>query len=62
MPKPEDKPQIEKFREAARKLKIDDSDAPFEAAVAKVATSPKLTNDEIKALARQLRQKEPPSS
>lgn len=50
MPKEADKSQIEKFREAARELGIDDSDAAFEAVVAKIAHAPKLTNEQIKEL------------
>jgi F0F1-type ATP synthase delta subunit len=50
------KTQLEKFEEAARKFGAVDDDA-YEAAVAKVARASKLTDEEIKALARQLREK-----
>jgi hypothetical protein len=52
MPKPADKPQIDKFREAARELKTDQSDAAFEAVVNKIAKAPKLTAEKIKELVR----------
>ncbi len=48
-----EKPQIEKFREAARELNTDQSDEAFESALGKVAHAPKLTNEQIKELARQ---------
>ncbi|AZO60009.1 MAG: hypothetical protein E5X23_28980 [Mesorhizobium sp.] len=48
-------PQIEKFREAARELKTDQSDEAFEAALGKIAHAPKLTNKQIKELARRKR-------
>ncbi len=51
-----DIPQIDKFREAAQRFqdaRPDDAfDAEFDAALAKVANAPKLTDDEIKKLAR----------
>ncbi|WP_181176425.1 hypothetical protein [Mesorhizobium sp. B2-3-5] len=49
------KSQIEKFREAARELKTDQSDEAFEAVVNKIAHAPKLTNEQIKELVRQKR-------
>ncbi|WP_167335226.1 hypothetical protein [Mesorhizobium erdmanii] len=55
MSKPADKPQIDKFREAARELKTDQSDAAFEAVVQKIAHAPKLTNEQIKELVRRKR-------
>jgi hypothetical protein len=57
MPEKE-KPQIEKFRDAARELKTDQSDAAFEAVVDKIAKAPKLTNEQIKEFLRRQR-KEP---
>ncbi|ESY79924.1 hypothetical protein X739_29610 [Mesorhizobium sp. LNHC220B00] len=48
-------PQIDKFREASRELKIDQSDAAFEADVQKIAHSPKMTKEQIKELVRQKR-------
>ncbi|MBZ9956727.1 hypothetical protein FJ942_09730 [Mesorhizobium sp. B2-4-2] len=56
MPKPSDKPQIDKFRDAARELKTDQSDAAFEAVVNKIAHAPKLTNEQIKELVRRKRE------
>ncbi|MBZ9922111.1 hypothetical protein FJ981_08735 [Mesorhizobium sp. B1-1-4] len=56
MPKPNDKPQIDKFRDAARELKTDQSDAAFEAVVNKIAHAPKLTNEQIKELVRRKRE------
>ncbi|MER8509136.1 hypothetical protein [Mesorhizobium sp. M0199] len=54
--KPEEpKPQIDKFRDAARELKADQSDAAFDAAVDKIAHAPKLTNEQIKELVRRKR-------
>ncbi|OBQ62873.1 hypothetical protein EFV37_01045 [Mesorhizobium loti] len=53
MSRPKDKPQIDKFREAARELKTDQSDAAFEAAMNKIAKAPKLTAEKIKELVRQ---------
>lgn len=50
-----DKPQIDKFREAPRELKTDQSDAVHEAVVNKIARAPKLTNEQIKELARRER-------
>lgn len=50
------KPQIEKFREAARDLKTDQSDAAFEAIVTKIAKAPKLTAEQIKEFVRQQRE------
>lgn len=46
-----DRPQIDKFREAARELKTDQSDAAFEAVVNKIAHAPKLTQEQIKEFA-----------
>jgi hypothetical protein len=49
-----DKTQIDKFREAAKAIEaVTDDD--YDAAVAKVAKAPKLTDDEIKELARKRR-------
>ncbi|UVK35873.1 hypothetical protein LHFGNBLO_006107 (plasmid) [Mesorhizobium sp. AR10] len=56
MAKPVDKPQIDKFREAARELKTDQSDAAFEAVLNKIAHAPKLTNEQIKELVRRKRE------
>ncbi|MDX8521821.1 hypothetical protein [Mesorhizobium dulcispinae] len=42
----EKKSQREKFEEAARDLKTDQSDEAFEAAVNKIDRAPKLTNEE----------------
>ena len=50
------KKQVEKFREAAHELKIDQSDAAFEALVDKIAHAPKLTNEQIKELVRRKRE------
>lgn len=55
-PMPDKKPQIEKFREAARELKTDHSDEAFEAVVKKIAKAPKLTAEQIKNLVRKKRQ------
>ncbi|MER8645408.1 hypothetical protein [Mesorhizobium sp. M1252] len=52
-----EKEQIDKFRDASRRLKIDQSDATFEAVVDKTAKAPKLTKEQIKELVRQRRQK-----
>lgn len=49
--------QIEKFREAARELETDQSDEAFEAVVNKIAHAPKLTQEQIKRLAKQGRGK-----
>ncbi|MDG4852983.1 MULTISPECIES: hypothetical protein [unclassified Mesorhizobium] len=49
------KSQLDKFKEAARDLKTDQSDAAFEAVVNKIAHAPKLTNEQIKELARRKR-------
>lgn len=49
---PDKKSQIDKFREAARELKTDQSDEAFEAVVNKIAHAPKLTNEQIKELVR----------
>lgn len=54
--KSEKPPQIEKFRDAARELKTDQSDAAFEAIVNKIAHAPKLTNEQIKELVRRKRE------
>ncbi|MBZ9798879.1 MULTISPECIES: hypothetical protein [unclassified Mesorhizobium] len=53
---PDKKPQIDKFREAARDLKTDQSDESFEAVVKKIAKAPKLTAEQIKNMVRQKRQ------
>lgn len=52
---PVKKSQVEKFREAAAALGADVSDAEYDAAVAKVAKAPKITDAEIKAVAKTLR-------
>lgn len=52
---PKEKTQREKFEEAARELGIDEADSAFLAAVAKIAKAPKLSDEEIKELARQQR-------
>lgn len=49
------KSQIEKFREAARELGADGPDEAFESALGKIAHAPKLTNEQIKELARRKR-------
>lgn len=48
------KTQLEKFEEAAREFGAIDDDS-YEAAVRRVAKAPKLTDEEIRELARQLR-------
>ena len=50
------KSQREKFEEAARELDADGDGDAFEIALAKVAKAPKLSDAEIKALAKQLRE------
>ena len=50
---PDEKSQIEKFRQAARELGADPSDKAFEAVVTKIAHAPKLTAEQIKELVRQ---------
>ncbi|MER8380947.1 hypothetical protein [Mesorhizobium sp. M1399] len=50
-------PQIDKFRDAARELKTDQSDAAFEAVVNKIAHAPKLTQEQIKEFLRRQREK-----
>jgi len=52
---PKVKTQIDKFREAAAALGADVSEPEFEAAVSKVAKAPKLTDAEIKDMARAIR-------
>lgn len=47
--------QVEKFRKAARELGTDQSDEAFESALGKIAHAPKLTNEQIKELARRSR-------
>jgi hypothetical protein len=47
------KSQLDKFREAAREFETDDSEERFEANVAKVAKTPKLSAEEIKTLVKQ---------
>lgn len=47
--------QIDKFRQAARELGLDDDEAEFDAALNKVAHAPKMTDAEIKELARRER-------
>jgi hypothetical protein len=53
---PDEKSQIEKFRQAARELGADDDVGAFETALRKVAKAPKLSDDEIRALAKRLRE------
>lgn len=53
---PDNKSQIDKFREAARELETDQSDEAFETALGKIAHAPKLTNEQIKELARRKRE------
>jgi hypothetical protein len=53
---PDEKSQIEKFRQAARELGADDDVDAFETALRKVAKAPKLSDEEIRALARRLRE------
>lgn len=55
MPTKPEKTQIEKFREAARAFGVDISDAEYDDAVTAISKSPKLTDFEIKALAKRLR-------
>ncbi|RVD17340.1 MAG: hypothetical protein EOS73_22460 [Mesorhizobium sp.] len=50
------KPQIDKFREASREFKIDQTETTFEAVVDKVAHAPKLTAEQIKKLVQQQRE------
>ncbi|WP_141246702.1 hypothetical protein [Mesorhizobium sp. WSM3876] len=57
---PDKKSQIEKFREAARALKSVGDDE-YDAAVTKVAKAQKLSNEQIKELARLKRESEPAS-
>ncbi|UVK43366.1 hypothetical protein BPNPMPFG_005154 [Mesorhizobium sp. AR07] len=47
--------QLDKFRQAARELKTDQSDAAFEAVVNKIAHAPKLTQEQIKEFLRRQR-------
>ncbi|MBZ9748206.1 hypothetical protein LB516_23505 [Mesorhizobium sp. CO1-1-7] len=54
------KSQLDKFREAARELKTDQSDAAFDAVLDKIARAPKLTNEQIKELVRRKREQEKP--
>jgi hypothetical protein len=49
---PAEKTQREKFEEAARELGIDEADEDFLAAVERVARAPKLSDEQIKELAR----------
>lgn len=51
-----EKSQIDKFREAARELKTDQSDAAFEAIVQKIAKAKKLTPEQIKEFVRRERE------
>lgn len=53
---PTKKTQKEKFEEAARELKTDQSDAAFEAIVQKIAKAPKLTPEQIKEFVRRQRE------
>jgi F0F1-type ATP synthase delta subunit len=52
-----EKSQIEKFREAMREWGADETSDEFAAAVAKVSKARKLTDEEIKDLAKRLRQR-----
>jgi hypothetical protein len=52
---PDSKTQRQKFEEAARELKTDQSEAAFEAVVDKIAKAPKLTAEQIKELVRRKR-------
>lgn len=56
MTKKSAKTQLEKFEEAARELGADDDVDAFETALRKVAKAPKLSDEEIRALARRLRE------
>ncbi|MGX5829822.1 hypothetical protein [Mesorhizobium sp. 43Arga] len=56
--KPDHKTQRQKFEDAARELETDQSDEAFEAALGKIAHAPKLTNEQIKELARKKRERE----
>lgn len=58
MPKSVGKSQIEKFRDAARELKTDQSDAAFEAIVTKIAKAKKLTPEQIKEFVRREREQD----
>ena len=49
-----EKTQVEKFREAAKAIEAV-SDEDYDEAVSKVAKARKLTDDQIKELAKQLR-------
>lgn len=60
MTKKPEKKQIDKFREAARELGTDQSDEAFESALGKIAHAPKLTNEQIKELARRKRSETKP--
>ncbi|MER8475822.1 hypothetical protein [Mesorhizobium sp. M1163] len=51
-----EKSQIDKFREASREFKIDQSDATFEAVVQKIAKAKKLTPEQIKEFVRRERE------
>lgn len=52
------KTQREKFEDAVRELKTDQSDEAFESALGKIAHAPKLTNEQIKELVRRKREKD----
>ena len=52
----EPKPQIDKFREAARELGTDQSDSAFDVVMDKIAHAHKLTNEQIKELVRRQKQ------
>ncbi|RWP62134.1 hypothetical protein [Mesorhizobium sp.] len=52
------RPQIDKFRDAARELKTDQSDAAFEAVVQKIAKAKKLTAEQIKEFVRREREQD----
>lgn len=56
---PKEKTQIEKFREAAAAIESVSADE-YDDAVSKVAKAPKLTDEEIKELARKLRARDRP--
>ena len=55
MPNKAEKSQIEKFREAAKAIEAV-SDKDYDEAVSKVAKAPKLTDAEIKEMARKRRE------
>lgn len=52
-----EKSQIEKFRDAMREFGAEADDPAYVTAVKQVAKAPKLTDDEIKALAKCIRER-----